>query len=483
MPPSSSAKRTVHRFKTAIRRFQPSRPVSLAWEHGFVQPGATVLDYGCGHGDDIRHLAEQGVEAVGWDPHYQPDTPVQPADVVNLGYVLNVIENPGERAEVLRRALALARRLLVVSVRVDRGPQTAETYGDGLVTSRLGFQKIFTQAEFRTYVESVTGAAPTMAALGIAYVFKDPSWESHYLARASVYRPRLGRRSAIAAFEASELGQEYLSLARALARLPRPREFPYFHLLREQFGSPQRITRLARAVLDPSELQRLRGEKRDDFLVYYAATRLQGAKLPRFSLLPEEVQADILAIWSSYKLARDEGEQFLFSLGDAERVQAATRESGIGKYVVDSLYVHRSAEDQLPALSRLQIFAARQIVGDQPYEILKISADGRKVSFLSYPEFDQVAHPSLVSALSVYLPKADYSYREYSATSNPPILHRKDALVDETYPLHQKFKSLTAQEDKRSLLSRPDIGHRESWERVLAEAGYQIQGHRLLRRK
>ena len=50
----------VKRFKTAIRRHQPSRPVSLAWEHGLIQPRVSVLDYGCGYGDDVQHLIKYG---------------------------------------------------------------------------------------------------------------------------------------------------------------------------------------------------------------------------------------------------------------------------------------------------------------------------------------------------------------------------------------------------------------------------------------
>jgi DNA phosphorothioation-associated putative methyltransferase len=218
----------VKRFKTAIRRFQPSRPISLACEHGLIRPGITVLDYGCGHGDDVRYLVDEGVEARGWDPHFHPSTSLEPADIVNLGYVLNVIENPSERADVFRHAFELAQRLLVVSVRVDRGPQAGERFADGLLTSRLAFQKLFTQAEFRSYMESVARKRPIMAGLGVAYIFKDQQMESGYIARAAVSRPLLGRRSTIAAFESSELGKKYLDLARALARTPRPREFQFF---------------------------------------------------------------------------------------------------------------------------------------------------------------------------------------------------------------------------------------------------------------
>jgi DNA phosphorothioation-associated putative methyltransferase len=441
----------------------------------------TVLDYGCGRGDDIQYLMDQGISASGWDPHYCPNNPIHDADVVNLGYVLNVIEDSKERADVLLRAFALASRALIVAVRVDRGPQVGEAFSDGLITSRNGFQKLYTQSEFRVYLQQIAGLAPTMASLGIAYLLKDPSIQTDLLARTSVNRPLVGRQHAIEEFRTSDVGAAYLDLARALARLPRPREFPDFETLRCRFGSPQRIARLANVLLDPGQLQALKRQRRENFLVYYAASRLDGLKVPRFNLLPPETQGEILSIWPSYKQAREEGEAFLFSLGNREKVRAALMNSSVGKFVGDSLYAHCSAEEQLPPLGRLQIFAARQLVGDVSFDLLKLSADGRKVSFLRYPEFDSDAHPALYSALSVYLPKADYNYREYVDSENPPILHRKETLVDNTYPLYEKFAALTQQEDKRGLLSRPDIGFKQSWERILEELAFRIRGHRLMR--
>ena len=35
---------------------------------------------------------------------YRPAAPKELADVVNLGYVVNVVEDPSERAETLRKA-------------------------------------------------------------------------------------------------------------------------------------------------------------------------------------------------------------------------------------------------------------------------------------------------------------------------------------------------------------------------------------------
>ena len=107
----------ISRERTAIRRTGLSRPMRLAVESGVVRPGVTVFDYGCGRGDDIRRLTGSGIACHGWDPHFKPDTPRQSADVLNVGFVLNVIEDPQERDRVLADAWALTECVLIVAVR------------------------------------------------------------------------------------------------------------------------------------------------------------------------------------------------------------------------------------------------------------------------------------------------------------------------------------------------------------------------------
>jgi DNA phosphorothioation-associated putative methyltransferase len=92
-----------------------SRPLS------FIVPTGNVLDYGCGRGADVRLLRKSGIPARGWDPHFHPDEPLAPADCVNLGHVLNVIEDSKERNATLQRAFDLADKVLIVAVRVDQG--------------------------------------------------------------------------------------------------------------------------------------------------------------------------------------------------------------------------------------------------------------------------------------------------------------------------------------------------------------------------
>jgi hypothetical protein len=71
---------------------------------------------------------------------------------------------------------------------------------------------------------------------------------------------------------------------------------------------------------------------------------------------------------------------------------------------------------------------------------------------------------------------------EYGASDNPPVLHRKESFLRTDDPRHAKFARLTAQEEKFELLNDPSgIGTREGWARRLAERGFELRGHRLVR--
>lgn len=93
---------------TAMARSALSKPVQLALDDGVLAPGRAVFDYGCGRGGDINRLRMAGFDAGGWDPVHASHQPIYDADVVNLGYVINVIERPTERVDAIREAWALA---------------------------------------------------------------------------------------------------------------------------------------------------------------------------------------------------------------------------------------------------------------------------------------------------------------------------------------------------------------------------------------
>lgn len=462
-----------------MQRYSLSRPLALAVAHRLVDASRTVFDYGCGRGADVRLLNRLGIHAGGWDPHFRPDEPLLMADCVNLGYVLNVIENPVERLETLRSAFALATRVLIVSVRVDQSLGDATEFADGVVTKIGSFQKLYSQAEFREYLREALDHLPHMASLGIAYVFKDPELEAQYLAQLSLLRPISSHEAIRKEFAKDRTAQRYLSLTKALGRPPLAAEFKGMPKLLDRYGSLQRIERIGQSLIDGDLLVTAREEKRSNFLTYIAMLLLQGLKPPPIRSLPEDVQADIKMLWSNYKASIEAGMSFLFELGKPGAIAEQCKISPVGKRLPDSLYVHTSSEPLLPSLVRLMILAARQIVGELEYDLIKISLDGKKLSFLRYPAFEDEAHPELAYSVRVYLPTASYGIKDFRSSENPPILHRKETFVDALHPRYAEYAALTAEEEKLGLLSRNDIGTRKGWSAALQEKGLRCMGHSL----
>ena len=99
---SSAPTTRIKRHKAAIKRSDYSRPVKCLWRDRMLTPDRTFFDYGCGHGDDLAGLRHDGVDCEGFDPVFRPDVAPQRADIVNIGYVINVIEDLDERRSTLR---------------------------------------------------------------------------------------------------------------------------------------------------------------------------------------------------------------------------------------------------------------------------------------------------------------------------------------------------------------------------------------------
>ena len=475
----------VERHKTALGRTHLSRPIQLALASGLIHEDVALLDYGCGRGDDIRILSGLGHDCLGWDPAHRPDGDLSPSEVVNLGYVVNVIEDPQERVETLRSAWRLASRVLIVAARVDfqAQPENSEELADGVITGRGTFQKFYTQSELRDWIDDTLDVLSVAAGPGIFFVFRieeDRQRFSSTLFRRQMSAP-IGRVSN-KLFDANRsLLAPLIDFFEARGRVPKAEELPSSPQLTEVFGSIPRAFQVVRNATGKHLWNNIQDQRRDDLLIYLAMQRFR--RRPKFSELPLELRNDVRAFCGTYTGACTEADRLLFSAGEGERVQQACKEAEFGKLTPDAIYFHDSGLVRMPPVLRALEGCARVMVGEvEGTNLIKLHRHRPKISYLSYPDFDEVAHPTLAFSAVVRLDTMVATFHDFSQRDNPPILHRKEAFVPEDYPRRDRFARLTRQEEKRGLLSREEIGTLGGWQQLLEAEGLTVAGHVLRRR-
>jgi DNA phosphorothioation-associated putative methyltransferase len=473
----------IERHKAAIIRPDLSRPVRLALESGLFSPETSFFDYGCGHGGDITRIAEQGYTSCGWDPYYSPDTPQIAADIVNIGFVINVIENMSERRQALIQAWELTQKVMLVAAQVlisdiKRG---VIAYGDGIITSRNTFQKYYEQEELKIYIDQVLGVDSIPVALGVYFVFRDDAEAE--LFRASRFRSRATTpriRLCVKRFEEyQELLTPLMNFMTERGRLPTKGELPQEAEIAQEFGSLRRAFNVIIQATDSDEWEAIADKRRQDLMVYLALCNF--SHRPRLGQLPPSVQEDILGLYSSYKQACLDADQMLRSLGNTELIIKRCQESKIGKKSPNSLWVHISALQAVDPLLRLYEGCASRTLGRlEAANVIKFHLKTPKISYLFYPDFDINPHPILSKVMTIDLRDLHVTYQDYDLEDDPPILHHIEALVTPDYPQYEKFVKLTSQEEDRGLLDNlHGISRLSGWNKCLKENCTVINGYRL----
>jgi DNA phosphorothioation-associated putative methyltransferase len=466
-----------------MARTSLSRPVALALEDAVIRSGDSVFDYGCGRGGDVHRLNGLGYPTSGWDPAHAPDAPREEANVVNLGYVVNVIEEPAERLQTLLEAWKLARRVLVVAARPsweERG-LTAHPHRDGWITTKGTFQKFFEQQELRMWLDDALGVPSLAAAPGIFYVFRDPR-------DAQGFRAKQVRRAGIPRQQVSEalfhthrqLLDDLCAFVDVHGRLPERDELADGPDLVTAFGSIRNAFTVVRRITGEDRWSVARSAAEKNLLVYLALTAF--SKRPKMGELPDDLQRDIRFLFGSYRTALLEADRLLFATGRQEELDAAIKASPVGKVLPDAFYVHVSVLGRLPPVLRVYEGCAQVLVGTvEDATIVKLQRMERKVAYLSYPQFDRVAHPELATSLRADLRTFDVKWTDFRESDNPPVLHRKELLVGEDHPGYARFRRLSEQEDRAALLGGPGVGTRKPWNELLEVEGWEIRGHTLRR--
>ncbi len=437
----------VERHRTAIKRYDLSRPVKVLLQRGLLTKNDSFFDYGCGHGMDVEALSNLGYEATGWDPAFRPNTPRTNASVVNLGYVLNVVEDREERASALRDAYALTKRLLLVSTLVAGQQNAAHTthYRDGYLTKSKTFQKFYAPGELESLIEQTLDVEAITLGLGICAVFRDKheaelfeasrnrrriDW-SEISAQLRFSSPATRNRDRINRYALNkELFDAFWEVMLDLGRAPEAPEFDRLRDVRMAAGGLNRAVALA-VTHNGQELWEIARKTRfEDVLVYLAMANFRKRFLRRE--LPPRIKFDIRSFFGDLGKALERGRQLLFAAGDPDEVELALDglTSGVFEPGEGHFTFHRTMLATLPPILRVYVYCAALRYGNpEEADLIKIHVRSGKLTFLQYDDFEKAEHPVLRTRIKINLRNQFVQVFDHSTDRQPLIGKQRFPMV------------------------------------------------------
>jgi len=495
---TSAIENTIDRHKTAIVRHELSAPMKQLAKQGFLNGEYTIFDYGCGRGDDLTELEAHGLDVLGWDPNFRPEADKIQSDLVNIGFVINVIEDKVERDEALVGAWHLAEKLLVVSAMLanDKYISQFTPYKDGVITSINTFQKYYAQAELKGYIERTLDENAITIAPGIFYVFKDKIEEQRFLSsrfkrhhtwkQLTIPKPTSDEQARLLFCQHQELLNQFWDRCLELGRLPAKEEFEHTESINQHIGNPKKALKLLLQVQDEqakAEFEMAIATRREDLLVYFALCQFEQHK--GYQHLPEEQKRDIKVFFDTYKIAQGEATVLLYRIANTNEIEQACIEahSSLPASKLNqghSLELHKKFLSLLPALLRIYVGAAVQLYGElDEVDLVKIHITSGKVSFMGYDNFDTSPLPTLRERIKVKMWQLDVDFFDYVDEFNrPPLINKHQFLekLDDNYKKQFSFDKRLQKEEIFEIYARPaNLSFITS---SLKEKGLKVRGYR-----
>lgn len=485
------------RHKTAISRYVLSAPMQALGQYGYLDGSRTVFDYGCGRGDDLRILEKNGVRASGWDPYFRPSVPKTESDIVNLGYVLNTIEDPTERAQVLQDAFSLALCLMSVAVMTSAGRQCErEKYADGLRTQRNTFQRYYSQQELRHYLKEILNKEPVAVGPGIYLIFKDEIEEQSFLQNRTRNRggleslirhiPKPTRKEREETFYNAnrQLFDSIWHLWLDLGRKPDRPEILQINEVEKMCGSLGRAINFLRRFHGDEAIAAAARLRKTDLTLYFALQQFE--RRQPYKTLPDRLRRDVRVFFGGYRHAQIAGRELLFSAGNKSVIQTACRQAA-GKGMGwldrdDSLYVHTLLIERLPIILRAYIGCGGYLYGDiTNSDLVKIHSRSARLTLMRFDDFDAKPLPQLVEKVKVNLRDQKTDEYLYRGGLSAPYLYGKSRFIQEDFPHFAEQVAFERDLEKLNLFDFSEHGPLPNvFNERLEAAGYQVRGFHLV---
>lgn len=495
----------IARHLTAINRDKLSAPFQKLARNNLLNGDYSILDYGCGKGDDTKELEAHGLNINSWDPVHKPEGIKVNSDIVNLGFVLNVIEEVNERTETLKSAWQLSDKLLVVSVMLAGSAKLEQfrRYKDGVITKWNTFQKYYSQNEIRAYLEVNLKVKATTLGQGIFALFKDKSFEEEFylnrqyngnegpntphwqqLTTRPSFKPTSTRFQPQTTYEKHKgIFDEFWQQCLILGRNPANDEFEYSDELRRIAGSHKKAYELMSNIMEWDEFKQAQKNRRSHILVYFALSLFEKRKAK--SHMPARLQRDIKALFESYDQVINLAQSLLFSVGNPENIADACSKAyqtfNCGKLTLSKSYsFDRSLLNQMPAVIRVYVGCAIQLYGDiDDIDVIKVHIRSGKVTLLKYDNFNNKALPLLTERIKIRLLDLDIDYFFYGDEYPYPPLYDKSIYLPSNRGEYKKQKTfenrITKQLKGLPLEKLPDW---ELLQKIFQYQGVKIKGNK-----
>lgn len=451
----------IDRHKTAIVRHELSAPMKTLAKNGLLSGDYSIFDYGCGRGDDLRELEAHGLDALGWDPNFSPDSDIVNSDIVNIGFVINVIEDQDERIAAVLGAWDTTNKLLVISAMLANESYISQftSYKDGVITSRNTFQKYFTQVELKFYIEKTLDEEPIAISPGIFYVFKDKVLEQHFLQnrhKRNYQWKQLTEPKPVSEDQARILFTKHQALLEsfwlsclAYGRIPANEEFENSDQIKEIIGSNKKALKLVTDWFGEEELDLAATMRKEDLLNFFALEMFKGKKA--YTHLTDDLKRDIKAFFSTHKIALHQAKELLFDIANIDKITheciKAKKELPASKLSFESgfphsLTLHKKFIDDLSPLLRVYVYSALQLYGElDDIQLVKIHITSGKVTLLGYEGFDNTPLPQLKERVKIKMAEQDVDFFDYMNENQRAVLLDKMKYIDESFEDYKKQKA------------------------------------------
>lgn len=488
----------IDRHKTALTRYEFSLPFKKLFEHDLVSGDLSVFDYGCGKGSDLFLLKEAGINSSGWDPAFSPDSRKVKSDVVNLGFVLNVIEDYDERVDALLSAWDLTNKVLCISVMVTSESyiRQFEPYKDGVITSRNTFQKYYSQKEIRSFIEEYLMTDTYTVAPGVILVFRNPddaiNFEQSKIKRSHNWQhfkiSRISQQDILAKLISNneELFDALWKKCLEFGRPLKAGEFERENELIELTGSIRKAQNILMQFSDMNTFELASNIRKEDLIYFFGMSLFQKRQDRKISnpRLLNDIKFFFKNKTSAELLAREHLEK-LPEPSTIEHAATSMMPAAIPHTVNEqhSIIFHKKFINEIPLLLRLYVGCASILYGGlDEIDLIKVHFTSGKVSFMGYDEFDTAVMPKLRERIKVNLWNQHVDYFDYLNEARRPLLFNSSKYVRST---DKNFKNKNSF-DTRLKKIIPDIDHHVSLNTdklndVLSAKGFILKGSKFFK--